>query len=88
MTLSHLSQADQVAAILTASDEAIYTAANTIRSRRRTVPGGRPKKTQTCPTCGRELGSREMRAHKCPQKEVEPASAKTAATPALQSKNQ
>jgi hypothetical protein len=74
--LATLPHAAQVEAILTASDEAIYTAANTLRSRRRTIPGGRPKKMQPCPSCGLPLGSRERRAHKCPQTEIAPANGK------------
>ena len=73
MTLSHLPHAEQVATILTADDDAIYSAAATLRSRRRTQPGGRPKKMQPCPICGLELGTRERRSHKCAETGMVPA---------------
>jgi hypothetical protein len=74
--LGTLPHAQQVATILTADDDAIYSAAATLRSRRRIQPGGRPKKMQPCPACGLELGTRERRSHKCAETEIAPASGK------------
>jgi hypothetical protein len=76
MNLGGLSTPAQVAAILTADEEAIWTAVATLRSRRRTQPGGRPKKMQPCPVCGLELGTRERRSHKCAETEIAPANGK------------
>ena len=88
--LSALDHDEQVATILTASPEAIQAAQNTLRSRARTQPGGRPKKTQPCPFCALALGTREMRAHQrqCPERQKAPTQGKSAATPALQVNNQ
>jgi hypothetical protein len=71
--LKKLTFEDQVATILTADVDAIYSAAATLRSRRRTQPGGRPKKMQPCPVCGLELGTRERRSHKCAETGMAPA---------------
>ena len=76
MNLTHLPHAEQVATILTAADDAIWTAVATLRSRRRAQPGGRPKKMQPCPVCGLELGTRERRSHKCAETEIAPANGK------------
>jgi hypothetical protein len=61
MTLAHLNHADQVAAIMTASPEALKTA----RARINNAKMRKPKKLRPCPKCGVSLGAREMRQHRC-----------------------
>ena len=61
MNLSALPHADQVAAIMTASPEALKTA----RARINNAKMRKPKKLRPCLKCGVELGAREMRQHRC-----------------------
>jgi hypothetical protein len=51
----------QVAAIMTASPEALKTA----RAKLNNAKMRKPKKLRPCPKCGVQLGAREMRLHKC-----------------------
>ena len=59
--ISGLTKDQQVAAILTASPEALKTA----RAKLNNAKMRKPKKLRPCPKCGVELGAREMRLHKC-----------------------
>jgi len=61
MNLSSLDHQQQVAAILTASPEALKTA----RAKLNNAKMRKPKKLRPCHKCGVLLGAREMRQHKC-----------------------
>jgi hypothetical protein len=58
--LANLSHDRQVSAILTASPEAIHSAASKLR---RSKGGGAAKVVRPCPKCGQPFGAREMRKH-------------------------
>jgi hypothetical protein len=55
--LGTLPEKQQIAAILTASREAIITAYSKLTGQ------GRPRKSTVCEWCGELFGAREMRAH-------------------------
>jgi hypothetical protein len=57
MNLANLPHDAQIAAILTASREAIITAYSKLTGQ------GRPRKSTACQWCGEMFGAREMRAH-------------------------
>ena len=59
--LAHLTKEQQVAAILTASPEALRSARGILNNAKMR----KPKKLRPCPKCGVSLGAREMRQHKC-----------------------
>jgi hypothetical protein len=68
MTLAHLPHAQQVAAILTASEAAIRSAVGALNSARRVTigrKGGRPRAADRC-ACGKfTAATAQKRKHKC-----------------------
>lgn len=63
LDLSHLPHEEQVASILTASDEAQVSAWARRSVSRRKQSAGKPKVLRPCPHCGEMLGARTMRKH-------------------------
>jgi hypothetical protein len=61
MNLSTLTHDQQVAAIMTASPEALKSARGKLNRAKMT----KPKTLRPCTKCGAVMGAREMRGHKC-----------------------